>query len=297
MATAQTLNSDFDGAWKDLLEEHLADFLEKYFPTIHREIDWSQPVEFLDQELRELLPDGGSTERRVDKLIKVLRQDGSEQWLLVHLEIQSFREAGFAERIYHYNHTIHRARDHRVISLVVLADLNKSWHPKSFHHKDLGCEIKFEFPTSKLLDRLPDLVDDFSLPALAAKAQIAALQTSGSAEQRFDARWQLVRSLYDHGFSAEEVRSAYRLLAWMMMLPRELTLTFRQKTIDFEKEMETTYITDTEQLAIEQGIEQGIEQTQEKLILTMYQHDMSIDEIAEVTELPIEKVTQLVSKK
>lgn len=54
------------------------------------------------------------------------------------------------------------------------------------------------------------------------------------------------------------------------------------------------YITDTEQLCIEEGIERGIEQGQAELVCTMHQHGMSIEEIAEVTELDVAKIERIV---
>jgi len=35
----------------------------------------------------------------VDKLVKVWRIDGAEAWLLIHLEVQSEVEEGFAKRL------------------------------------------------------------------------------------------------------------------------------------------------------------------------------------------------------
>ena len=42
------MKSDYDGAWKNLLHNHLRESLELYFPAAAARIDWaSQPV-FLD---------------------------------------------------------------------------------------------------------------------------------------------------------------------------------------------------------------------------------------------------------
>jgi hypothetical protein len=32
-------DSDYNGAWKEALRQHLADFIEKYFPAEHAAID------------------------------------------------------------------------------------------------------------------------------------------------------------------------------------------------------------------------------------------------------------------
>ncbi len=68
---------------------------------------WEQGFEFLDQELRQVVRDAELGKRFVDKLVKIYRTGGEETWILIHLEIQSQYEAGFAERIYVYNYRIY----------------------------------------------------------------------------------------------------------------------------------------------------------------------------------------------
>jgi len=177
--------SDFDEAWKELFETHLPQILACFFPRVAAAIDWARGFEFLNQELRDLVHDTNVRSFRVDVLVKVFRTDGEEQWLLLHIEIQSFRETDFEERIYHYNHGIHKAFGRQPVSLVILADLDEQWQPREYVHEELGCETRFRFLACKLLDELERLSDDFSLPAVAAKAQIAALRTVGDPEKRY----------------------------------------------------------------------------------------------------------------
>jgi hypothetical protein len=253
-----TPRSDFDEAWKEFLDGHLQEFLGCFFPAVASAIDWSRPFEFLDQELREVIHDSTVKCFRVDRLIKVFRKDGGEQWLLIHLEIQSFGEEAFELRIYHYNHGIHRARGIQPLSLVILADLDPDWKPCEYVHEELGCGTRFRFLTCKLLDEMDRLAEDYSLPAVAAKAQIEALRTVGDPARRFEIRWRMTRELYHHGFSADRIRTAYRLMSWMMRLPKEMQLTFRDKIVEFERRENMPYVTDIEELGIERGIERGI---------------------------------------
>jgi hypothetical protein len=45
----------------------------------------------------------GKRNRQVNVLVKVRLLSGQEQWILVHLEIQSSHEEAFASRISRYN--------------------------------------------------------------------------------------------------------------------------------------------------------------------------------------------------
>ena len=252
--------SDYDGAWKDLLHRRLPEILACYFPAVGAAIDWSQPPEFRDQELRELLIEAPEGSSRVDVLIRVAMCDGGSQTLYLHLEVQSSKEEDFSLRVFHCFHGIRRACGENVISLAILADLDPHWRPAEYRYERLGCEVAFRFPCCKLLDILPGLAEDFSLPALAAKAQIAALQTSRNPDKRSAVRWLLTRSLYEHGYSKEAINEAYRLIAWMMRLPKTQALHFRKQLVDFQTEINMPYLIDTEEIAIEQAMSQGLSQ-------------------------------------
>ncbi len=79
--------TDYDGAWKETLERFLPQFLEIAFPAIHRAVDWTKPVRFLDTELQEIVRAAEAGTVRADKLVEVMRVDGIEEWLLIHAEV------------------------------------------------------------------------------------------------------------------------------------------------------------------------------------------------------------------
>jgi len=77
-----------DSAWKDILERFFPQFLEFFFPEIHRDIDWSKGYESLDKELQPILLDAEVGKQLLDTLMRVFLLDGPEAWLLIHIEIQ-----------------------------------------------------------------------------------------------------------------------------------------------------------------------------------------------------------------
>src|SRR5690606_6106390 len=71
----------------------------------HHAIDWHQPHRFLDQELRKILPEAATGNRRVDKLVEVtLRGAKAREWVYIHLEVQGSHDPTFAERMYIYHY-------------------------------------------------------------------------------------------------------------------------------------------------------------------------------------------------
>lgn len=98
------MDDDYDTPWKEVLVRYLPDFMAFYFPRAHAALDRSRPFHFLDQELAALAAGAGLGRRVLDKLIRVFSTDGGEQPLLLHVELQGWRDSAFAERmfIYHY---------------------------------------------------------------------------------------------------------------------------------------------------------------------------------------------------
>jgi hypothetical protein len=64
---------DYDGAWKEALDEYLEPFLALCFAVVHAGIDWKQGAVPLDKELQEAVRDAQTGKRHVDKL-RALRQ-------------------------------------------------------------------------------------------------------------------------------------------------------------------------------------------------------------------------------
>ncbi len=143
---------EVDSPWKEILEDLFEEFLAFFFPQIYRDIDFSKGYEFLDQELRQILKDSETGKRVVDKLVKVFLKDGSEKWLLIHIEIQGYAQEEFPERMYVYNYRIFDKFRRTVISLALLTDENPSFRPEEFRVSRWGFELSCRYPLIKLID-------------------------------------------------------------------------------------------------------------------------------------------------
>jgi hypothetical protein len=91
--------------------------------------------------------------QRVDKLIKVRRLDGEEEWVLLHVEIQAQIDEGLPRRVYQYFHRIVDRYGRRVVTLVVLADPRPGWHPGSYEEELWGCRLRTIGATGGLATR------------------------------------------------------------------------------------------------------------------------------------------------
>ena len=253
--------TDYDGAWKEVLEIFLRPFLEFCFPGVALEIDWGKHCEFLDQELQEVVRDAELGKQRVDKLVKVFRKDGGEEWLLVHVEVQSQVDPDLPRRMYQYHHRIADRFGHRVVGLAVLGDTNTNWRPTVYEEETWGCRLRYEFLVCKLLEvaATPSFWESAINPAaMVIAAHLAAQSTTGDMPQRHLFKRNLTRRLYQSGFDKQAVLEIFRLLDWLLVLPDELEVAFRRALLDYEEETRMPHITSIERLSHQEGRQEAI---------------------------------------
>lgn len=253
---------DYDSPWKEALENRFPEFMALLFPAIHAEVDWRRDQIFLDKELQQVVQDAESGRRHADKLVKVWARDGSETWVLIHVEIQGEAERAFAERMYVYHYRLFDRYRVDVVSLGVLTDMTAGFRPAGFRWSRWGCAIEFRFPCVKLLDwqaRWPELEASENVFALVVMAQLRA-KTSRDAEECSVWTFQLVRRLYERGYPREVVLELFRVIDWMMRLPEGLERQFLTVVYELEETKKMPYVTSAERFGIEKGLQQGLEQ-------------------------------------
>ena len=243
--------ADYDSPWKEALDAYFEPFLALLFPTTHAEIDWSRGHESLDKEFQAIVREAEIGRRHVDKLAKVWTLDGAERWVLIHVEVQTSRDADFPERMYVYNYRIFDRYNQAVASLAVLADDDPHWRPSEFRQALFGCETGIRFPAVKLLDfaskevELEASENPFSKVVL---AHLKAMETRKDVVNRYVWKVRLIRGLYERGLGAKEVRELFRLIDWLMALPVESSKQFWTDLEKIQKEDKMPYVSTPERV-------------------------------------------------
>jgi hypothetical protein len=254
--------NDYDSPWKEALDSYFPLFMAFFFPQASAEIDWSRGYEALDKGLQQVAREAEVGRRVVDKLVKVWRKDGSEEWVLIHIEVQSQEESDFPLRMFIYNYRLFDRYNRSVCSLAVLGDDRANWRPDHFGYDLWGCRVDFQFPIVKLLDYAPHLAALESHPNPFAAVVLAHLKTQETRRDP-DARrvWKvrLIKSLYDRGLEAEDVRRLFKFIDWMMDLPKGLKNLFWEEVAQYEKEKHMPFMTTPERIGLEKGLLIGIE--------------------------------------
>ena len=261
MAKRSKPTDDSDSPWKDALQAYFPFFLAFFFPDIHQDIDWARGYEALDKEFQQIVRRAKLGKRLADKLFKIWLRDGSDCWILIHVEIQSEVEKEFPRRMFEYHLAIRRLYNREVVGLALLCDDNPDWKPTKFVSERWGCGIELTFRIAKLLNyrgSLEALERSQNPIATVVAANLEAMRTRDDPAQRKDGKLRLAKGLLQRNWSADDIRELLRLIDWLMTLPEDLDDEFENEFHEYEKEREVAYVTSFERSGIKKGRREGL---------------------------------------
>jgi len=253
--------TEYDVPWKEVLDAYLKDFLELCLPHVHDGIDWSWPIENHEQELPHLFPNSLTSGRVADKLFRAkFKESEQATWFMIHTEVQVTRQVEFARRMFTCYYRILDRFEEPVVCIGILADGSKSWRPDTWEVDLLGCQLRFAYPVVKLQDFAADfesLKGSQNPFATVIASHLRAQSSTGNPDVRYRFKVDLVLSLYEKQWQAEQVRRLFRFIDWVMDLPAALELQFRESVKKIETEKQMPYVTSIERLARTEGKAEG----------------------------------------
>jgi len=277
----------YDELWKDAVENLFPSFINLIAPDFYPHVDWSKPIEFLNKELHQISPKSEETKRYVDRLVKVWMLNGEERWVLVHVEVQGYRDTEFSKRMFIYFYRIFDKFNRDILNIAVFSDPNREFKPDRFDYEFFGCELSFKYRTYKILEQdekeLMESDNPFALVVLAAKK---SLESRGDEEKRFSFKRELVSLMLQKGFSREEILHVFRFLDGILALVDLDKERIIYNELLSQEVKEVAYVTNFERLArlrearesvvevlqvkfgsVEEDLQTKLEQIQEKELL------------------------------
>ena len=203
-----------DEKWKILIGNYLKDFLSFFMPKLNEQIDFDKGYEFLDGELNRIKIKSKSRNRRSDKLVKVYLKDGTEQYLLIHIEIQGYDEDDFSDRMFTYYYRIsdlHKTRNITAIS--VYTENNKSFKPNKFENKVFGTEILYKYNTYKVLEQNEkSLKKSNNIFAFLVLAVLYALKAKDNQKTKLKFKIEITKILVERNYSQEDINELFEFI-------------------------------------------------------------------------------------
>jgi len=267
-----------DSPWKEALDRFLRPFLELAFPEVACRICWAVDPIPLEQEFREIAHDAELGPLRADKLVKVRLLDGTDQWLLIHIEVQMHYDPDLLRWLFDYCCRIHSRFRFPVFSLAVLGDTRPTWRPDRCIGGFADHGLTLRFAVCKLSDfegRLDEPAHRDNQTIIVIAAHLGTRRHHRHPERLSDCRLELTRKLHSLGHATEDLRSLMLLIDWLMPLPAEHKVPFRKKLEELKKEKPMPHITLYEEFAREEGREQGREQGREAATVETLQESIA----------------------
>lgn len=297
--------SNQDQLWKRVIADLFEDFLLFFLPSFHAEVDFSKPVEFLQQELFKEIMDERKGLRRADQLAKVQLKNGKEQWVLVHIEIQAQDETNFSKRMFEYFYRIYDRYEQKIVAIALFTNSSKK-STDSYNYLYFGTALSYTFNKYVLTDF--DEKELHTSPKLFGKVLLAALylnKTKHNVLQRSILKEQLLKEIASLQLdNALEMSALLYFTDYLLTLPKELTKNLNEEILQFIKrgdlQMESirredlsptfAYVYDK---IYEDGIELGIEQKACEIAIRLIKEGLEDGWIADVTGLSMEQVQEI----
>ncbi len=219
-----------------ILEDLFDDFLRFFFDNADEIFDMNRPFEFLDKELEQIFPTNQDDfyPKYVDKLVKVFTKEGTEEWILVHVEVQGSRDKDFGKRMFTYYYRILDKYDKEITAIAIFTDTNKKFKPRLYERKFLRTNLLFEFNTYKILEQDPQKLAESDNPfALVILTAFTAIKKGKvSQNELFDLKIDLAKLMLSRNIHKDKIRGMMNFLKLYVRFGNDENLSKFDEVID-----------------------------------------------------------------
>lgn len=271
---------DHDRLFKELISTFFIEFLELFLPDVLKDIDRDSIV-FLPQEV---LTDVTSGDKKTIDILAKVKYRQQDTFFLIHIEAQSYSQAEFAKRMFQYFARLHEKYDLPIYPIVIFSfDEPKRPEP---------CSYSVSFPTLDVLQ--------FNFAAI----QLNQLSWRDYLTQRNPVAAALMSKMNIAPSERPRVKAeCLRLLLTLQLDPARmqlisgfvdtyLRLNAQEKQV-FQTTIDTMGLTDDEQEEYMEIVTSWAIEKAEKIAMNSLRKGMSIEDVAEITELTIQRVREL----
>lgn len=281
-----------DEKWKSLISKFLEDFLSFFMPELYQETDFEKGYEFLDGELNRIKIKSSSKNRRSDKLVKVYLKDGTEKYILIHIEVQGYFDESFADRMFTYYYRIsdlHSTRD--ITSISIFVDEDEGFHPNKFENVLFGSKILYEYNTYKVLEQKEkELKKSNNIFAFVVLTTLYSLKAKDNQKKKFDFKLELVKILSKRNYSKETIIEIFEFL--------DLLLSFKSKKLEILFDLEVDKMPSVKEKETMGSykkflLNKGKKENMIQVVLNGNKKGLSNDLLSDLTSLSIKEIEEI----
>ena len=213
---------DFDSHWKEILD--LIEPATRFFlPELHQKIDWSINYISLEQELRNLYVRKKGRVKRTDKLFRFKLLDGTDHYLLFHVEAEAFPTATFPQRMFEYFLRLILKYSNTPITMLAIFVGEQPVKPLDSYSIDcFGTECKFKYNTFSVAAQSEmELLQSDNPFALVILANLYVIQSKGDVAQRMRLKYKLLKHIANSNFPSKIIKNLFNFASFFITLPPE----------------------------------------------------------------------------
>jgi hypothetical protein len=243
----------FDEAWKKIIETFFPHLLIFFLPNLYEDVDLSRKPEFLDKEMEQLSKKSRKGAKYVDKLTKVYLKDGNEQWILIHIEVQSYPDKNFSQRMFRYFYRIFDKHNTKIVSMAILTGIDTGSLEGKYELDAYGSHLLFEYPTFRLMDYDHEGLEKSDNPIAFV---VLVSQEKEKAERRgdkFNTKLRLMRMMFDKGYDREYIKGLLEFIDWSIQVSEKEDALILEEIKKIEEINKMPYVTSFERIAIKKG--------------------------------------------
>ncbi|HLU22127.1 MAG TPA: hypothetical protein VKZ77_06545 [Bacillaceae bacterium] len=306
-------NPNYDQLWKDVITDLFEEFLQFFSPDLSEEVDFTHSPQFLEQELKNIIPESNSNDRVADKLVKLKLKDGKEQWIYVHIEVQGDYQKDFSKRMFQSFYRILDRFDKKVYALALLAGESAKYITNQFHYEFYGTKLTYEYNTYPIASQSESTLLRSKNPfALAVLAGLYVLNSNKNINMKYQYKLKLMRMLLQDKIEYKEIKREYiqklfTFIDHIMRLPDEVDMKLVQEMKPIiEKEGkgmglsldDTSFAKFYRKEGLEEGLKkgkaEGEKQKAQEIAIKLLQKGESIEDVSDTTGLSHEEIKSLI---
>jgi hypothetical protein len=280
----------FDEAWKKIIERFFPQLLQFFVPNLYEDVDFSKEFTFLDKEMEQLAIRSVKGAKYVDKLVKVYLKDGSEEWILVHIEVQGYPDKEFSLRMFRYFYKIFDRHGKGIVSMAILTGSETDTGGGRYELKAYGSGVGFRYLCFRLMDYDRDKLEEDSNPIAMVVLASQERERAKRKGEMFDAKRYLIRKLYERGYGRDEIIGLFEFIDWILQLSDEEEDIVLEELRKLEEVKKMPYVTSAERIGIRKGLQQGFLIEGREMILE------ELDRFGEVPSIISSAVNQVEDK-
>ena len=250
----------FDEAWKKIIERFFPQLLQFFVPNLYEDVDFSKGVTFLDKEMEQLSIISMKGAKYVDKLAKIYLKDGSEEWILVHIEVQGYPDKEFSLRMFRYFYKIFDRYGKRIVSMAILTTSEEGTGEGKYELKAYGSGVDFRYLCFRVVDYDRDKLEEYPNPIAMVVSASQEREKAKRKGEMFNAKRYLMRKLYERGYRRDEIRGLFEFIDWILQLSDEEEDIVWEDVKELEEVKGMPYVTSGERIGMRKGLEQGLQQ-------------------------------------